>query len=324
MKAVLCKKFCLPESLVVEDIPSPKIKNKYVIVSVKACGVNFPDTLIIQGKYQYQPDFPFSPGAEIAGVVKEVGMGVSDIAVGDRVFAFIRSGGFSEEVSVPADKIFHMPENMGFKTASALIMTYGTSHYALKHRAQLEPGETLLVLGAAGGVGLAAVELGKKMGARVIASASTDDRLMVCQKSGADELINYTTQDFRTAISQITNGKGVDVVCDPVGGAITEKALRCTNWKGRYMVMGFASGEIPKISLNLPLLKGNSIIGVFWSEFIQREKEAYVCVVQDLISWFLEGKINPIVSKTYPLEQANLALNDIMQRRVIGKIVLIP
>ena len=324
MKAVLCKEFGLPDSLVVEDIPSPKVKNEYVIVSVKACGVNFPDTLIIQGKYQYQPDFPFSPGAEIAGVVKEVGMDVSDIAIGDRVFAFIRSGGFSEEVLVSADKIFHMPENMDFKTASALIMTYGTSHYALKYRAQLKPRETLLVLGAAGGVGLAAVELGKIMGARVIASASTDDKLMVCERSGADELINYTTQDLRAAISQITNDKGVDVVCDPVGGEITERALRSTSWKGRYMVIGFASGEISKIALNLPLLKGNSIVGVFWSEFMQREKKAYVCVVQDLISWFLEGKLNPIVSKTYPLDQVNLALNDIIQRRVLGKIVLIP
>jgi NADPH2:quinone reductase len=323
MKAVLCKRFGSPESLVVEDIPSPKVNNAHVIVSVKACGVNFPDTLIIQGKYQYQPDLPFSPGAEIAGVVKEVGPGVSGIAVGDRVFAFIRSGGFSEEVSVPADKIFHIPEKMDFKIASAFIMTYGTSYYALKHRAQLESGETLLVLGAAGGVGLAAVELGKIMGARVIASASTDDKLMVCKKFGADELINYSTQDFRSAISKITNGKGVDVVCDPVGGEITEKALRCTGWKGRYMVMGFASGKIPKIALNLPLLKGNSIIGVFWSDFIRREKEAYICVLQDLISWFLEGKLNPLVSKTYPLEQADLALNDIMQRRVTGKIVLV-
>jgi NADPH2:quinone reductase len=323
MKAVLCKRFGSPESLVVEDIPSPKVNNAHVIVSVKACGVNFPDTLIIQGKYQYQPDLPFSPGAEIAGVVKEVGPGVSGIAVGDRVFAFIRSGGFSEEVSVPADKIFHIPEKMDFKTASAFIMTYGTSYYALKHRAQLESGETLLVLGAAGGVGLAAVELGKIMGARVIASASTDDKLMVCKKFGADELINYSTQDFRSVISKITNGKGVDVVCDPVGGEITEKALRCTGWKGRYMVMGFASGKIPKIALNLPLLKGNSIIGVFWSDFIRREKEAYICVLQDLISWFLEGKLNPLVSKTYPLEQADLALNDIIQRRVTGKIVLV-
>ena len=323
MKAVLCKRFGSPESLVVEDIPSPKVNNAHVIVSVKACGVNFPDTLIIQGKYQYQPDLPFSPGAEIAGVVKEVGSGVSGIAVGDRVFAFIRSGGFSEEVSVPVNKIFHIPEKMDFKTASAFIMTYGTSYYALKHRAQLKPGETLLVLGAAGGVGLAAVELGKIMGARVIASASTDDKLMACKKAGADELINYATQDFRSVISKITNGKGVDVVCDPVGGEITEKALRCTGWKGRYMVIGFASGEIPKVALNLPLLKGNSVIGVFWSDFVRREKEEYISVLQDLISLFLEGKLNPLVSKTYPLEQADLALNDIIQRRVTGKIVLV-
>jgi len=323
MKAVLCKRFGLPESLVVEDIPSPKVSSARVIVSVKACGVNFPDTLMIQGKYQYQPDFPFSPGAEIAGVVKDVGSGVTGIAVGDRVFAFIRSGGFSEEVSVPADKIFHIPEKMDFKIASGFIMTYGTSYYALKHRAQLKSGETLLVLGAAGGVGLAAVELGKIMGARVIASASTDDKLMVCKKSGADELINYSTQDFRSVISKITNGNGVDIVCDPVGGEITEKALRCTGWKGRYMVMGFASGKIPKIALNLPLLKGNSVIGVFWSDFIRREKEKYICVLQDLISWFLQGKLDPLVSKVYPLEQANLALEDIIQRRVTGKIVLV-
>jgi NADPH:quinone reductase len=323
MKAVLCKRFGSPESLVVEDIPSPKVNNAHVIVSVKACGVNFPDTLIIQGKYQYQPDLPFSPGAEIAGLVKEVGPGVNGIAVGDRVFAFIRSGGFSEEVSVPADKIFHIPEKMDFKTASAFIMTYGTSYYALKHRAKLESGETLLVLGAAGGVGLAAVEIGKIMGARVIASASTDDKLIVCKKFGADELINYSTQDFRSVISKITNGKGVDVVCDPVGGEITEKALRCTGWKGRYMVTGFASGKIPKIALNLPLLKGNSVIGVFWSDFIRREKETYICVLQDLISWFLQGRLNPLVSKIYPLEQADLALNDIIQRRVTGKIVLV-
>ena len=323
MKAVLCKRFGLPESLVVEDIPSPKVSSARVIVSVKACGVNFPDTLMIQGKYQYQPDFPFSPGAEIAGVVKDVGSGVTGIAVGDRVFAFIRSGGFSEEVSVPADKIFHIPDKMDFKIASGFIMTYGTSYYALKHRAQLKSGETLLVLGAAGGVGLAAVELGKIMGAQVIASASTDDKLMVCKKSGADELINYSTQDFRSVISKITNGKGVDIVCDPVGGEITEKALRCTGWKGRYMVMGFASGKIPRIALNLPLLKGNSVIGVFWSDFIRREKEIYICVLQDLISWFLQGKLDPLVSKVYPLEQANLALEDIMQRRVTGKIVLV-
>lgn len=323
MKAILCKQWGPPESLVVENIPTLKAENAHVIVSVKACGVNFPDTLIVQGKYQYKPDLPFSPGAEVAGVVKELGQGVSGVAVGDRVFAFIRWGGFSEEVSVPIDKIFHMPEGMGFETASAFVMTYGTSYYALKHRAQLKSGETLLVLGAAGGVGLAAVELGKIMGARVIASASTDDKLAVCKEYGADELINYSTQNFRSIISEITNGQGVDVVCDPVGGRLTEQALRSTGWKGRLLVMGFASGEIPKIPLNLPLLKGSSIVGVFWSDFIRREKEIYTYILQDLIALFVQGKLKPLVSKTYPLEQAALALNDIMQRRVMGKIVLV-
>lgn len=323
MKAILCKRFGPPDSLVVENIPSPEAKNGHVIVSVKACGVNFPDTLIIQGKYQYQPDLPFSPGAEIAGVIKELGPDVKDLSVGDHVFAFIRSGGFSEEVSVSVDKIFHIPEKMDFKTASAFITTYGTSYYALKHRAQLQSRETLLVLGAAGGVGLAAVELGKIIGAHVIASASTEDKLMVCKNSGADELINYTNQDFRSVISKITDGKGVDVVCDPVGGEITEKALRCTGWRGRYLVVGFASGKIPKIALNIPLLKGSSVIGVFWSDFIRREKESYICLLQELITLYKEGKLNPFISKTFPLEQADLALNEIIHRRVTGKIVLV-
>lgn len=323
MKAILCKRFGPPDSLVVENIPSPEAKNGHVIVSVKACGVNFPDTLIIQGKYQYQPDLPFSPGAEIAGVIKELGPDVKDLSVGDHVFAFIRSGGFSEEVSVSVDKIFHIPEKMDFKTASAFITTYGTSYYALKHRAQLQSRETLLVLGAAGGVGLAAVELGKIIGAHVIASASTEDKLMACKNSGADELINYTNQDLRSVISKITDGKGVDVVCDPVGGEITEKALRCTGWRGRYMVVGFASGKIPKIALNIPLLKGSSVIGVFWSDFIRREKESYICLLQELITLYKEGKLNPFISKTFPLEQANLALNEIIHRRVTGKIVLV-
>jgi len=217
MKAILCKQWGPPENLVVENIPILKAAKAHVIINVKACGVNFPDTLIIQGKYQYKPDLPFSPGAEIAGIIKELGQGVSGVGVGDRVFAFIGWGGFAEEVLVPVEKIIHMPEGMEFKTASAFVMTYGTSYYALKHRAQLKSGETLLVLGAAGGVGLAAVELGKIMGARVIASASSDDKLAVCKEYGADELINYSTQNFRSIIREITNGQGVDVVCDPVG-----------------------------------------------------------------------------------------------------------
>ncbi|TDI82656.1 MAG: NADPH:quinone oxidoreductase family protein [Betaproteobacteria bacterium] len=324
MKAILCKQWGPPGNLVVENVPTLKADKAHVIVNVKACGVNFPDTLIIQGKYQYKPDLPFSPGAEIAGIIKELGQGVSGVGVGDRVFAFIGWGGFAEEVLVPVEKIIHMPEGMEFKTASAFVMTYGTSYYALKHRAQLKSGETLLVLGAAGGVGLAAVELGKIMGARVIASASSDDKLAVCKEYGADELINYSTQNFRSIISKITNGQGVDVVCDPVGGSLSEQALRSTGWKGRFLVMGFASGEISKIPLNLPLLKGSSIVGVFWSDFIQREKEAYAYILQELTTWVVQGKLKPLVSRIYPLEQAALALNDLVRRRVKGKIVLVP
>ncbi len=324
MKAVLCKQWGSPESLVVENIPSLKADRAHVIVKVKACGVNFPDTLIIQGKYQYKPDLPFSPGAEISGVIKELGQGVSGVKVGDRVFAFVRCGGFSEEVSVPVEKIVLIPEGMDFETASAFSMTYGTSYYALKYRAQLKSGETLLVLGAAGGIGIAAVELGKIMGARVIASASSDDKLAVCKKHGADELINYSTQNFRSIVNEITKGQGVDVVCDPVGGSLSEQALRSTGWKGRFLVMGFASGEIPRIPLNIPLLKGNSIVGVFWSDFIRREKETYSNVLQDLTIWYLQGKLKPLISRIYPLEQVTLALNDIINRRVKGKIVLVP
>jgi len=324
MKAILCKQWGPPGNLVVENVPTLKADKAQVIVNVKACGVNFPDTLIIQGKYQYKPDLPFSPGAEIAGIIKELGQGVSGVGVGDRVFAFIGWGGFAEEVLVPVEKIIHIPEGMEFKTASAFVMTYGTSYYALKHRAQLKSGETLLVLGAAGGVGLAAVELGKIMGARVIASASSDDKLAVCKEYGADELINYSTQNFRSIISKITNGQGVDVVCDPVGGSLSEQALRSTGWKGRFLVMGFASGEISKIPLNLPLLKGSSIVGVFWSDFIQREKEAYAYILQELTTWVVQGKLKPLVSRIYPLEQAALALNDLVRRRVKGKIVLVP
>ena len=324
MKAVLCKQWGSPESLVVENIPSPKADKAHVIVKVKACGVNFPDTLIIQGKYQYKPELPFSPGAEISGVIKELGQGVSGVKVGDRVFAFVRCGGFSEEVSVPIDKIIHIPKGMDFETASAFVMTYGTSCYALKYRAQLKPGETLLVLGAAGGIGIAAIEIGKIMGARVIASASSNDKLAVCKEYGADELVNYSTQNFRSIVNEITNGQGVDVVCDPVGGNLSEQALRSTGWNGRFMVIGFASGEIPRIPLNIPLLKGNSIVGVFWSDFIRREKETYSNVLQDLTTWYLQGKLKPLISKVYPLEQVTLALNDIINRRVKGKIVLVP
>ena len=324
MKAILCKEWGPPENLVIENIPSLKIRKGEAVISVMACGVNFPDTLIIQGKYQFKPQLPFSPGGEVAGVIKELDMTVTGMKIGDRVIALTGWGGFAEEVLIPVDRIIPIPKNIDFNTASVFLMTYGTSYHALKHRAKLNSKETLLVLGGSGGIGLAAIEIGKVMGARVIAAASSDEKLTVCKEHGADELINYSTQNLRSRISEITDGQGVDVVCDPVGGNLTELALRSTGWKGRFLIIGFASGVIPKIPLNLPLLKGISVIGVFWSDFTRREKEKSTYALRELIALLEQGKFRPLVSAIYPLEQAAQALNDILQRRVKGKIVLIP
>ncbi len=324
MKAVLCKAYGPPESLVVEDVAPLQAGQGQVVVDVKACGVNFPDTLIIQGKYQFKPTMPFSPGGEVAGVVKQVGEGVRSAKVGDRVIASTGWGGFATEVLTEADHLIPIPEHMDFTTASAFVMTYGTSHYALKDRAVLKPGETLLVLGAAGGVGLAAVEIGKVMGARVIAAASTDEKLAVCKQHGADDVINYTTEDLKERIKALTQGNGVDVVYDPVGGAYSEAALRGIAWGGRFLVIGFAAGDIPRIPLNLTLLKGCSIVGVFWGSFTARDPKRNQDHLQELLTWFTEGKIKPHISATYPLTHAAEALNDVMQRKVTGKVVLLP
>ncbi len=323
MKAVLCKAYGPPESLVIEELESPKAGKGQVVISVKACGVNFPDTLIIQGKYQFKPPLPFSPGSEIAGIVKELGEGVEHVKVGDRVVVFTGSGGFAEEIVVDAAQLIPMPQGMNFTTASAFILTYGTSHYALKDRAQLKAGETLLVLGAAGGVGLATIQIGKVMGARVIAAASTDEKLAVCKQQGADEVINYTTEDLKERIKELTGGNGVDVVFDPVGGDYSEAALRGIAWTGRFLVIGFTAGNIPRIPLNLPLLKGCSIVGVFWGSFTARDPRRNQEHLQELLSWFASGKIQPVVSATYPLEHAADALNDMMNRKVTGKVVLL-
>jgi NADPH2:quinone reductase len=323
MKAVLCKEYGPPESLVLEDVEPLKPGTGQVVISVKACGVNFPDTLIIQGKYQFKPPMPFAPGGEVAGVVKEVGEGVDTVKVGDRVIAFIGWGGFAEEVLTDATRLIPMPGSMDFTDAAAFVMTYGTSHYALKDRAQLKPGETLLVLGAAGGVGLAAVEIGNVMGARVIAAASTDEKLAVCKQHGANEVINYATGDLRVRVKELTGGEGVDVVYDPVGGNYSEAALRSIAWGGRHLVIGFTAGEIPRIPLNLPLLKSCSIVGVFWGSFMEREARHYQENIQELLSWFTQGKLKPHISATYPLEQAAQALNDVMSRKVKGKVVLL-
>jgi NADPH2:quinone reductase len=324
MKAVLCKAYGMPETLVIEEIEPLRAGRGQVVVEVKACGVNFPDTLIIQGKYQFKPAMPFSPGSEVAGVVKEVGEGVKGVNVGDHVIASTGWGGFAEEVVVDATKIIPMPAGLNFTIASAFVLTYGTSHHALKDRAQLQPGETLLVLGAAGGVGIAAIEIGKQLGARVIAAASNDQKLAVCRQHGASEVINYASEDLRERIKQITGGQGVDVIFDPVGSSYSEPALRSMAWKGRFLVVGFAGGEIPRIPLNLTLLKGCSIVGVFWGAFTEREPQHNADNLQELMSWLSQGILKPHISATYPLERAADALYDMLNRKVLGKAVLVP
>jgi len=293
-----------------------------VVVSVKAAGVNFPDTLIIQGKYQFKPEPPFSPGGEVAGEIKEVGEGVAGFKPGDRVIAAATWGGFAQELVADADRLVRMPDEMDFVSASAFVLTYGTSYHALKDRAQLQAGETLLVLGASGGVGLSAIQIGKAIGARVIAAASSDAKLAVCKSNGADELINYASEDLRARVKAITAGRGVDVVYDPVGGAYSELALRDMAWNGRFLVVGFAAGDIPKIPLNLALLKGCSIVGVFWGAFTKNEAQKNRRNNEELMQLFVAGKVKPHIHATYPLERAAEALNEVLLKRVSGKVVL--
>ena len=322
MKAVLCKAYGPPDSLVFEDVASPIAGPGEAVVSVKAASVNFPDVLIIENKYQMKPPLPFSPGSELAGIVKAVGDGVTHLKPGDRVMAITGYGAFAEEVKVDARKLFPIPPAMDFATAAAFGLTYGTSEHALVDRAALKSGETLLVLGAAGGVGLAAIEIGKILGARVIACASTDDKLAVCRAHGADETINYTTEDLRERIKALTSGTGPDVVYDPVGGEYTELALRSIAWRGRLLVVGFAAGEIPKIPLNLTLLKGCSIVGVFWGDFARREPGHFADAMARLCTWHAGGKLKPHLSNTFPLERAADALKLMAARKVMGKVVL--
>ncbi len=322
MKAVLCKQFGPPESLVYEEMPSPTAGAGEVVVSVRAASLNFPDVLIIQNKYQFKPPLPFSPGSEMAGVVKELGDGVKGFKAGDRVIAFTTYGAFAEEVKVEAGRLVPIPDGMDFNSAAAFLLTYGTSDHALRDRGALKAGETLLVLGAAGGVGLAAVEIGKAMGAKVIACASSADKLEVCARHGADAGINYATEDMRERIKELTGGRGVDVVYDAVGGPYTEPALRSIAWRGRLLVVGFAAGDIPKIPLNLALLKGCAIVGVFWGDFARREPKAFAASIAQLGAWFREGKLKPHVSQTFPLAQAVDALKLMAARKVKGKVVL--
>jgi NADPH2:quinone reductase len=293
------------------------------VVAVKACGVNFPDNLIIRGLYQFKPPPPFSPGSEVAGIVKTVGEGVETVKPGDRVIAFGAFGGFAEEMLADAGAVLPMPAAMDFETAASVVMTYGTDMHALKDRAHLQPGETLLVLGAAGGIGLAAVEIGKVMGATVIAAAASDEKLAICRQHGADAVINYRDEDLKGRIYALTAGRGVDVVVDPVGGATSEPALRGMAWNGRFLVVGFTAGEIPRIALNLPLLKGCAIVGVFWGSFAARYPRENKANLRELLGWFEAGRLRSRISARYPLERAADALNAISERKVMGKAVLV-
>lgn len=324
MKALLCKQWGPPESLVVEDQPTPDIGADDVLIDVHAAAVNFPDSLIIEKKYQIQPELPFAPGGELAGVIAAVGNNVSNVAVGDDVIAFTGYGAFAEQVATSASRVIPMPKGIDHVTASAFVMTYGTTYHALADRAALADGETLLVLGASGGVGLAAIELGKAMGARVIAAASSADKLAVCVEHGADDTINYAEENLKDAIKQRTDGRGVDVVYDPVGGEHTEAALRGCAWRGRLLVIGFASGEIPKPPLNLALLKGASIVGVFWGDFVAREPKNNAADLKALFTMLAEGKLRPHISGTYPLARGGEAIAALASRKVSGKLVITP
>jgi NADPH2:quinone reductase len=324
MRAIQCEEWGGPDQLKLRDIADPAPKPGEVLVRIRAAGVNFPDVLIIQKKYQVQPPLPFTPGAEIAGEIEAVGEGVANWKPGDRVLALCATGGFAEQITLDAALCVPIPDNIGFDVAAGFMLAYATSHHALVDRAALQAGETVLVLGAAGGVGLAAVEIAKAKGAKVIAAASTDAKGVICREHGADEVINYTDQDLRGAIKSLTNGKGPDVIYDPVGGAYAEPAFRSIGWRGRYLVVGFADGHIPSLPLNLPLLKGASLVGVFWGDFARREPRNQVATMQDLFAMLAGGKLRPLISKHYALEDVPQALEDMAARKVTGKIVVVP
>ncbi len=329
MKAMLSHEPGGPETLKLTDMEAPEPKKKQVRIRIRAAGLNFPDTLIIRDLYQMKPPRPFAPGGEIAGEIEAVGEGVTGLSVGDRVLAMCGSGGFATHLCIEAERVMKIPDAMPYDEASCLVLTYGTSHHALKNRAEIQPGESLLILGAAGGVGAAAIELGKAAGARVIAAVSSEEKAQFCRELGADETIIYTRdmddrdaqKAFSNEIKKLAGGDGVDVVYDAVGGAYAEPAIRALAWKGRFLVVGFPAG-IPKIPLNLTLLKGCQIVGVFWGAHTLREPKAHVENMGDLFRMYANGQIKPRISARFPLEKAADALNMMMERKVLGKVVL--
>jgi NADPH2:quinone reductase len=322
MKAILCHSYGPPSNLKFEEIEDPIPGDDEILINVHACGINFPDTLIIQGLYQFNPKFPFSPSGDIAGIVEAVGANVGHFKRGDEVIAMTTYGGMAEKTIAKAAVTFTKPPGMPMVNAASFMIAYGTSYHALVDRGQIREGETLLVLGASGGVGLSAVEIGKHLGATVIAAASTADKLALCKDYGADHLINYTEEDLKSRVKELTNGKGVDVIYDPVGGDFTEKALRAIAWGGRHLVIGFAAGDIPKLPLNLPLLKGCSVVGVFWGSFAQKSPKKNMANTMELIKLFSTGVLKPHIHKIYSLEEGPQALEDMMNRKIKGKAVV--
>lgn len=324
MRAVRCHELTGPRGLRVDELPSPTPDAGEVLLDVRAAGVNFPDVLLSYGKYQFKPAPPFVPGGECAGVVRAVGPGVQRVRVGDRVCTTLVHGAFAEQLVVPEASVVALPDGVSFETGAATLLTYATTLHALEDRAALRAGETLLVLGASGGVGTAAVELGKLLGARVLAAASTDEKVAFCRARGADEGIAYGREDLKERAKALTHGAGANVVYDPVGGALAEAALRSIAWEGRYLVVGFAAGEIPKLPLNLVLLKGCQVVGVFWGAFAAREPERNRAHCERLLGWVAEGKLAPHVDATLRFEEAPEALERLERRAVKGKLVLVP
>jgi len=322
MRALLCTAWGGPESLTLGDVPSPVPGPGEVLVEVRACGLNFADTLMIQGKYQERPEFPFSPGLEVAGEVLSVGQGVEGLTAGDAVIAFCGHGGLAERVVVPTGNAIRIPDGMDFVTAAGFGVVYGTAHVGLERRGHLTPGEVLLVHGAAGGVGLAAVEVGRRMGATVIATASSEERLALAKAHGAHHAINYRKEEFRERVKSLTDGRGADVVFDPVGGEVFDQSVRCTNWEGRILVVGFASGTISQLPVNLTLVKNISVTGVYWGAYRRRDPAVLQQSWRQLLAWLEEGALSPHISATYPLEDAPAALESLMRRRATGKVVV--
>lgn len=324
MRALLCTEYGPVSRLAVADVPPPRPAGGEVVVRVQAAGLNYPDALMVQGKYQVKPPTPFVPGMELAGAISAVGAGVTDLAVGDPVMAASTGGAFAEECAVPASRVHRRPEALSAELAAASLITYGTTLHALQDRARLEPGETVLVLGAAGGVGTAAVELARLLGATVIACASSPAKLEVCRSLGADHVIDYAREDLRRRVDEITGGRGVDVVYDPVGGVYSEAALRSTAWAGRHLVIGFATGQIPRLPANLALLKERSILGAYWGDWSQRDRAASAAQLQRIGDWITSGKLRPVVTRRLRLEEVPQAMEDLLQRRAHGKLVVFP